>query len=44
MASRMKELERQAQSYENRWRTAKSGNNVGETYAASQDYRRNIEE
>lgn len=40
----MKELERQAQSYENRWRTAKSGNNVGETYAASQDYRRNIEE
>ncbi len=44
MATRMKELERQAKSYENRWRMARAGNNVGETYAAAQDYKHNIEE
>jgi len=44
MASRMKELERQSRSYEDRWKRSMRDNNPGETYSAAHDYRKNIEE
>lgn len=44
MASRMKELERQSKSYEDRWNRSMRDNNAGETYSASCDFAKNIEE
>lgn len=44
MASRMKELERQAKSYEDRWKRSMRDNNAGETYSAYCDFEKNLEE
>ena len=42
MANRMKELQRMAKSYENRWKSAMQVNNVIESNIATIDYEENI--
>ena len=43
MANKMKEYQKYSEIYERRWNSAMSSHNASEAYAASQDYKKNIE-